>query len=54
MLRALFAHKGFLTTFSKPDLLLPVPLHSGRLRAWGFNQALVIARECLPQWGGTD
>ena len=49
-LRTLFAREGFLTTFSKPDLLLPVPLHSGRLRARGFNQALVIARECLPQW----
>lgn len=49
-LRALLEHDGFLATFGEPDLLLPVPLHSGRLRARGFNQALVIARECLPQW----
>ncbi|MDR2551177.1 MAG: ComF family protein [Desulfobulbus sp.] len=49
-LRALFAHKGFLASFSQPDLLLPVPLHNGRLRTRGFNQALAIAKECLPQW----
>ncbi|MCL1979719.1 MAG: ComF family protein, partial [Proteobacteria bacterium] len=49
-LRALFASERFLTAFSKPDLLLPVPLHRSRLRARGFNQALVIARGCLPQW----
>jgi len=27
-----------------PDLLLPVPLHSGRLRKRGYNQALELAR----------
>ncbi|MCL2789459.1 MAG: ComF family protein [Desulfobulbus sp.] len=51
-LRALLAHDGFLAAFGEPDLLLPIPLHRGRLRARGFNQALVIARECLPQWRG--
>lgn len=28
-----------------PQLLLPVPLHSSRLRERGFNQALVLARQ---------
>jgi ComF family protein len=49
-LRALLERDGFLAAFTEPDLVLPVPLHSGRLRERGFNQALVIARECLPQW----
>jgi len=49
-LRALLARDGFLAAFAEPDLMLPVPLHDGRLRERGFNQALVIARECLPQW----
>jgi ComF family protein len=29
---------------SKPDLLIPVPLHNSRLRKRGFNQALELAR----------
>ncbi|MGB9430554.1 MAG: ComF family protein [Gammaproteobacteria bacterium] len=29
---------------AKPDLLIPVPLHSARLRERGFNQALELAR----------
>ncbi len=28
----------------RPDLLLPVPLHGGRLRERGYNQALELAR----------
>lgn len=28
----------------RPELLVPVPLHSGRIRARGYNQALEIAR----------
>ncbi len=28
-----------------PQLLIPVPLHPGRLRERGFNQALVLARQ---------
>lgn len=30
--------------FIRPDLLLPVPLHSARLRMRGFNQALELAK----------
>nr|VFJ43304.1 MAG: comF family protein [Candidatus Kentron sp. DK]VFJ64115.1 MAG: comF family protein [Candidatus Kentron sp. DK] len=30
---------------SRPELLIPVPLHVGRLRERGFNQALEIGRE---------
>lgn len=29
---------------SRPDLIIPVPLHRARLRARGYNQALEIAR----------
>lgn len=32
-------------TTSPPDLLLPVPLHTGRLRQRGFNQSIEIARQ---------
>jgi len=38
------------SNFSEPDLILPVPLHIQRLRQRGFNQALLIARSCFPQW----
>jgi len=31
--------------FPEPDLILPVPLHSKRLRKRGFNQALVLGRK---------
>lgn len=34
----------------KPDLLLPVPLHSRRLRDRGYNQALEIARPLARHW----
>ena len=30
---------------SPPDALLPVPLHSGRLRQRGFNQSIEVARQ---------
>ncbi|MDD5240367.1 MAG: ComF family protein [Sulfuricella sp.] len=33
----------------KPDLLLPMPLHSSRLKERGFNQALEIAR-LISKW----
>lgn len=32
------------TSYSKCDLLLPVPLHPGRLRQRGYNQSEIIAR----------
>ncbi|MCI5119967.1 MAG: ComF family protein [Candidatus Electrothrix sp. AUS4] len=35
---------------SKPDLILPVPLHIQRLRERGFNQSLLLARACFPEW----
>ena len=34
----------------KPDIILPVPLHSVRLRRRGFNQALVLARKLFPAY----
>jgi len=33
------------------DLLIPVPLHPGRLRERGFNQALLLARELSRRTG---
>lgn len=32
----------------QPDLIIPVPLHSGRLRQRGFNQAILLARAFFP------
>jgi ComF family protein len=49
-LGALTARSGLLGLFGEPDLILPVPLHRIRLRERGFNQALLIARGCFPQW----
>lgn len=34
-----------------PDLLLPVPLHRGRLWRRGFNQAAVLGAELAPRMG---
>jgi ComF family protein len=39
------------THTTKPDLILPVPLHPNRLRERGFNQALEIARPIAKQLG---
>lgn len=47
---ALVEQTSFSGHFSKPDLVLPVPLHPARLKQRGFNQALVIAQTCFPQW----
>lgn len=49
-LKALVQQASFSDHFSKPDLVLPVPLHPVRLRQRGFNQALTIAQSCFPQW----
>jgi ComF family protein len=34
------------TSFSLCDLLIPVPLHPGRMRKRGYNQSELIARGC--------
>lgn len=33
---------------SRPDIIIPVPLHTKRLRERKFNQASLIARTCFP------
>lgn len=38
------------TLFHEPDLILPVPLHLSRLRWRGFNQSLLLAKTCFPEW----
>jgi len=48
--KALVARSPLLDALVEPDILLPVPLHADRLRERGFNQALVIAKGCLPAW----
>ena len=35
---------------AQPDLLIPVPLHTKRLRQRGFNQALILCRKIFPDW----
>lgn len=49
-LEALVARSECVRSFAEPDLVLPVPLHPGRLRKRGFNQALLLARGCFPHW----
>jgi ComF family protein len=49
-LQALITQAKLLDTFVEPEIILPVPLHAHRLRERGFNQALVVARGCLPKW----
>ncbi len=34
--------------FGEPELIVPVPLHPRRLRARGFNQALLLSRSFFP------
>lgn len=38
----------------KVDVILPVPLHSGRLRHRGFNQAELLVRKWPARAGGAD
>ena len=46
----LAAASGCVRELGEPDLVIPVPLYPDRLRTRGFNQALVIASSCFPQW----
>jgi ComF family protein len=34
--------------YLKPDIIIPVPLHSKRLRKRGFNQSLRLAKRIFP------
>jgi ComF family protein len=36
---------------ARPDVIVPVPLHKGRLRERGFNQAALLARRCAARLG---
>ncbi len=47
---SLVSSSRIIEEFTPPDLLLPVPLYITRLRQRGFNQALLLARNCFPQW----
>lgn len=51
-LAQLAASSACLQELTEPELIVPVPLHTSRLRERGFNQATLIARACLPQWAG--
>ncbi len=46
---ALARESGALSELAEPELILPVPLHPRRLRARGFNQALVLALFLMPE-----
>ncbi len=46
---ALAKEVGPLADLEAPELIIPVPLHAKRLKARGFNQALVLARFLFPQ-----
>lgn len=49
-LKKMAEESGALSLFTVPDVIIPVPLHSARLRERGFNQALMLARHCFPLW----
>lgn len=49
-LAMLCSHSVLRTDFSEPDCIVPVPLHPLRLRERGFNQAVLLAHACFPQW----
>jgi ComF family protein len=36
----------------QPEIIVPVPLHTKRLRQRGFNQALILCRKIFPEWRG--
>lgn len=46
VLGVLLARQATVSAPRLPDMLLPVPMHSARLRERGFNQAADIARWC--------
>jgi len=39
-----------LQPLEQPDLVIPVPLHSKRLRQRGFNQALILSKRIFPEY----
>lgn len=45
---ALLHHADTARLFDEPDLIIPVPLHSRKLRQRGFNQAVLLARCFFP------
>lgn len=47
--RALKKSVPHLGEITPPDIIAPVPLHVNRLRHRGFNQALLLAAELLPE-----
>ncbi|MCI5140680.1 MAG: ComF family protein, partial [Candidatus Electrothrix sp. ATG1] len=49
-LAALTKKTPALLDLKEPDLILPIPLHIKRLRERGFNQSLLLARACFPEW----
>lgn len=49
-LAALARQSPFMADFGEPDRIVPAPLHPNRLRERGFNQSLLLARHCFPQW----
>ncbi|WP_339134928.1 MAG: ComF family protein [Candidatus Electrothrix sp. GW3-4] len=49
-LAALVQETAAFADLNPPDLILPVPLHIQRLRERGFNQSLLLARACFPEW----
>lgn len=49
--RALSKKAPPLADLAPPELIVPVPLHVRRLKARGFNQALLLARFLFPEQG---
>jgi len=49
-LAAIIRQSPLFSRLSKPDMIIPVPLHKKRLQERGFNQALLLAKKCFPDW----
>ncbi|MDZ7751684.1 MAG: ComF family protein [Gammaproteobacteria bacterium] len=51
VLASLFAFAMARTLDAPPDMLVPVPLHRGRLRERGYNQAYILAKALAKEMG---
>ncbi len=51
LLADLMAEAGTIDTAAPPDLIVPVPLHTQRLRERGYNQSLELAKRLAPALG---
>ncbi len=49
-IKSLVAGSFFCSSMKEPDYIFPIPLHAKRLKARGFNQAVMLAHCFFPFW----